>query len=66
MKMFFLCFFFSKMKQIVTFYIPYRNVPKFLNRQAWANNVEPDQTAPRSDSSLFAILSASFGCIILW
>ena len=30
----------------------YRNVPKFLDRQVWANSVDPDKTAP------FAIASA--------
>ena len=25
----------------------YRNVPKFLDRQVWANSADPDQTAPR-------------------
>ena len=25
----------------------YPNVPKFLDRQVWANSVDPDQTAPR-------------------
>ena len=24
----------------------YRNDPKFLDRQVWANRVDPDQTAP--------------------
>ena len=24
----------------------YRNVPKFSDRYAWANNADPDQTAP--------------------
>ena len=42
----------------------YRNVPKFSDRQVWANNVDPDWTAPRgafwSGSTLFAILSTSF------
>ena len=48
----------------------YRNDPKFLDRQAWANSADPDQTAPRgavwSGSTLFAIPSASFGLITLW
>ena len=26
----------------------YRNVPKFSDRQVWANSADPDQTAPRS------------------
>ena len=25
----------------------YRNDPKFLDRYAWANSADPDQTAPR-------------------
>ena len=51
------------------FTIKYHNVPKFSDRQNWANSADPDQTAPRiavwSGSALFAIPSASFGCIIL-
>ena len=39
----------------------YRNVPKFSDRQVWANSADPDQTAPRG-----AIPSASFGLITLW
>ena len=39
----------------------YRNDPKFSDRQAWANSVDPKQTV--SGSTLFAILSASFGLI---
>ena len=37
---------------------------KFSDRQVWANSVDPDQTAPEvcPGSTLFAILSASFGC----
>ena len=46
------------------------NDPKFLDRYAWANSADPDQTAPRgavwSGSALFAIPSASFGLITLW
>ena len=26
----------------------YRNYPKFLDRYAWANGADPDQTAPRA------------------
>ena len=26
----------------------YRNDPRFLDRQVWANSVDPDQTAPRA------------------
>ena len=51
----------------------YRNDPKFLDRYAWANSADPDQTAPKgpkgavwSGSTLFAIPSASFGLITLW
>ena len=48
----------------------YRNDPKFSDRYAWANSADQDQTAPRwavwSGSTLFAILSASFGLITLW
>ena len=47
----------------------YRNVPKFSDRQVWANSADPDQIAPRgavwSGSPLFAIPAASFGCITL-
>ena len=47
----------------------YRNDPKFTDRQAGANSVDPDQTAPLgavwSGSTLFAILSTSFGHITL-
>ena len=46
-----------------------RNVPKFSDRQVWANSADRDQTAsrgaPLSGSTLFAIPSASFGCITL-
>ena len=43
----------------------YRNDPKFSDRLTCENSVDPDQTAPRG-STLFAIPSASFGCIIVW
>ena len=43
-------------------YLNYCNDPKFLDRYAWANSADPDQTAP----TLFAIPSASFGLITLW
>ena len=33
----------------------YRNDPKFSDRYAWANSADPDQTAPRGQSTLFAI-----------
>ena len=39
----------------------YRNDPMFSDRYAWANSVDPDQTAPLgSGSTLFAVPSASF------
>ena len=38
----------------------YRNDPKFWDKWVWANSADPDQTAPRSGSSLFAIPFASF------
>ena len=48
----------------------YRNDPKFLDRYAWANSADPDQSAFRgavwSGSTLFAIPSASSGLITLW
>ena len=54
----------------LTGYDAYSNDPKFSDRYAWANSADPDQTAPRgavwSGSTLFAILSASFGLITLW
>ena len=50
----------------------YRNDPKFMDRQVWANSVDPDQTAPRVylrstllDITLFDIPSASFWLITL-
>ena len=50
-------------------YSMYPNVSKFPDRQVWANSADQDQTAPRragwSGSTLFAILDASSGCIIL-
>ena len=50
-------------------HVVYRNFPKFSDRQIWANSADPDQTAPTgavlSGSTLFAIPSASFGCITL-
>ena len=58
------------MKSYAKFWLGYyRNDPKFSDRYAWANSADPDQTAPReavwSGSTLFAILSASFGLITL-
>ena len=44
--------------------IQYCNVPKFSDRQVWANSADPDQTAPRgavwSESTLFGIPSPIF------
>ena len=34
-------------RDIILDYLKYRNVPKFSDRQVWANSVEPDQTALR-------------------
>ena len=44
-----------------------RNDPMFLDRQVWANILNPDQTAGAvwSGSTLFAIPSAAFGPITL-
>ena len=63
-----------KEKKVILFFniliLGYRNDPKFSDRTAWANSADPNQTAPRgavwSGSTLFAILSASFGLITLW
>ena len=33
----------------------YRNVPKFSDRQVWANSADPDQTAPQSDQGLHCL-----------
>ena len=44
--------------------ISYRNVPKFSDRQVWANSADPHHLgAVWSGSTLFAIPSASFGHI---
>ena len=53
--------------KISLFAYKYRNVPKFSDRQVWANSVDPDQTsgAVWSGSTLFAFSSASFGRITL-
>ena len=61
-----LCKLLIKIKQFCS--MSYRNVPKFSERQAWANSADPDRTAPLgglSGSTLFAILSASLGYINL-
>ena len=39
--------------------------PNFSDGQVWANSADPDQTASDSGSTMFAIPSASFGCITL-
>ena len=65
-KMCWSCFFFHILNSKNLFH---HNDPKFLDRQAWANSVDPAQTAPGavwSMSTLFAILSVSVGHIILW
>ena len=59
-------FFSLQVQQIAFFknlYSTYCNDRKFSDRQVWANSVDSDQTA---GSTLFAILSASFGLISLW
>ena len=48
----------------------YHNDPKFLDRYAWANSADGDQTTPKEQSdqglhTLFAIPSALFGHITL-
>ena len=52
-----------------SFYPRYCNDPRFSDSQIWATSADPDQTAPKgavwSGSTLFAIPSASFGCIVL-
>ena len=52
------CEFCNRFLCIILTYV-YRNNPKFLDRQVWANSVDPDQTAPRgavsSGSALLAI-----------
>ena len=42
--------------------VSYRNVPKFSDRQVWANSVDTDQ----SDQGLHCLPFASFGCISQW
>ena len=48
----------------------YHNDPKFSDWHVSSNSVNPDQTAPEeaiwSESTLFAIPSASVGCITEW
>ena len=36
--------------KMVKWRMKYRNDPKFLDRQAWANSADPDQTAPEEQS----------------
>ena len=43
-----------------------RNVPKFSDRQVWANIADPEQSSLIRVYTLFAIPSASFGLITLW
>ena len=38
--------FYFHVEQYWNFAITYRNDPKFLDRYAWANSADPDQTAP--------------------
>ena len=48
----------------------YRNDPKFLDRYAWANSADPDQTAPRgavcSRSSLIRVCTVCLSICIIW
>ena len=48
--------------------LSYGNGSQFLDRQIWANSVDPSQTAPQwavwSGSTLLAILSATFGHLL--
>ena len=45
----------------------YHNVPKFSDRQVWANSANPDlQSSLIRVYTLFAIPSAWFGLITLW
>ena len=46
------------------FLVSYCNVPKFSDRQAWANSVNPDQTAPRS--SLIRVYNVCHSICIFW
>ena len=41
----------------------YRNDPKFLDRYAWANSADPDQTAP---SSLIRFYTVCHSVCIVW
>ena len=36
----------------------YRNIPKFSDRQVWANSVDPDQTAPRSLIRVYTVCNS--------
>ena len=65
MYMYFLTQPFSALAKIsVPWVTGYHNNVKFSDGQVWANSKDPDQTAP-SGSTLFAILSASFGHIMV-
>ena len=44
---------FLKMLNILIYHI----VPKFSDRQVWANSVDPDQTAPRNKSTVVSSLN---------
>ena len=57
------------MKEPKIFCIKYRNDPKFLDKEVWANSADPDQTPPKgSDQGLHlcAIPFASFLENTLW
>ena len=40
----------------------YRNVPKFSDRQVWANSADPDLTAPRRSSLIRVYTVCNSGC----
>ena len=42
--------------------ISYRNVPKFSDRQVWANSADPDKTAP----SLIRVYTVCNSLCIFW
>ena len=47
-------------------WLNYRTDPKYADRQVWANNVEPDQTATKESSPVYTFsdnLSSCFGHI---
>ena len=47
---------FSHDEANMSYAIAYHNDPKYLDRQLWANNTDPDQTAPQSNQGLHCLL----------